>query len=289
MSSLERIQAQIAKLQARADELIVKQSSTVIARIREIMDKHGLTTADIDSYVGGKKQTGIGTAAGKSSSGSSISNAKYRDPKTGATWTGHGRAPAWIASAKDRSRFLVSGVKEVAAASTDTVKRQGNYRRGPQPAKYRDPQTGATWSGRGRAPAWLAGVKDLSAYLIDGAGEIGESSVVADAAKAAGKASRKTASKRAVAKKTAAKKTAAKKTAAKKAVAKKAGKTATASAAKKVTRKMASKKVAAKRGAGVRKPVAKKVSAKGSPAASSPVFGGLAQTTSPSAEASAAA
>ncbi|SAK99647.1 histone family protein nucleoid-structuring protein H-NS [Caballeronia arationis] len=32
-------------------------------------------------------------------------------------------------------------------------------------AKYRDPLTGATWSGRGRAPHWIAG-KDREAYLV---------------------------------------------------------------------------------------------------------------------------
>lgn len=34
------------------------------------------------------------------------------------------------------------------------------------PAKYRDPETGKYWSGRGRRPAWLAGVTDLSKYEI---------------------------------------------------------------------------------------------------------------------------
>ncbi|NTY39850.1 H-NS histone family protein [Burkholderia diffusa] len=33
--------------------------------------------------------------------------AKYRDPKTGATWSGRGRAPAWIKGAKNRNRFLI--------------------------------------------------------------------------------------------------------------------------------------------------------------------------------------
>jgi DNA-binding protein H-NS len=33
------------------------------------------------------------------------------------------------------------------------------------PAKYRDEASGQTWSGRGRAPKWLAG-KDKGAYLI---------------------------------------------------------------------------------------------------------------------------
>ena len=33
--------------------------------------------------------------------------AKYRDPKTGATWSGRGRAPGWIAKAKSRDKFLI--------------------------------------------------------------------------------------------------------------------------------------------------------------------------------------
>lgn len=31
---------------------------------------------------------------------------KYHDPKTGATWTGRGKPPAWIAG-KDREQFLI--------------------------------------------------------------------------------------------------------------------------------------------------------------------------------------
>ncbi|WP_342802419.1 H-NS family nucleoid-associated regulatory protein [Paraburkholderia panacisoli] len=46
----------------------------------------------------------------------------------------------------------------------------GNYARGPQPAKYRNPKSGATWSGRGRAPEWLASAKDRTRFLIEGDG-----------------------------------------------------------------------------------------------------------------------
>lgn len=35
----------------------------------------------------------------------------------------------------------------------------------PLPAKYRDPDSGKTWSGKGREPAWLRG-KDRAAFLI---------------------------------------------------------------------------------------------------------------------------
>jgi len=47
---------------------------------------------------------------------------KYQHPKTGATWTGHGRAPAWIAGAKDRTKFLIaSGTDAVRAVSVSAV------------------------------------------------------------------------------------------------------------------------------------------------------------------------
>ena len=44
----------------------------------------------------------------------------------------------------------------------------GKRRKGsrvPATPKYRNPETGDTWSGRGRAPLWLKG-KDLNSFLI---------------------------------------------------------------------------------------------------------------------------
>jgi DNA-binding protein H-NS len=38
-------------------------------------------------------------------------------------------------------------------------------KRAAAPAKYRDPQSGKTWSGRGKAPLWLKG-KDKEQFLI---------------------------------------------------------------------------------------------------------------------------
>jgi DNA-binding protein H-NS len=129
------------------------------------MDKHGLTTADIDARSGGalkrRRKPGAASEAEKT-----VSEAKYRDPKTGATWTGHGRAPAWIASAKDRSKYLVTAGASASAPAARKTAKSGNYVRGVQPALYADPKTGATWSGRGRAPAWIAGARDRSKFLI---------------------------------------------------------------------------------------------------------------------------
>ena len=37
--------------------------------------------------------------------------------------------------------------------------------KGPVPAKFRDTNSGATWSGRGKPPRWISG-KDRTAFLI---------------------------------------------------------------------------------------------------------------------------
>src|SRR6266702_4026536 len=169
-TTLEAVQAKMKKLQAQADALIAKQSSGVIEKIRELMIKHGLTTADIEAHTGGKQREKKVRA--KTVVKASAVAVKYRDPQTGVTWSGHGRAPGWIASAKNRDKFLVDG--SVATAKTvpfSKAKAAGNYVRGPQPAMYRDPKSGATWSGRGRAPAWLAGAKNRSDFLVAGGAE----------------------------------------------------------------------------------------------------------------------
>lgn len=110
-----------------------------------------------------------------------VGGAKYADPKTGATWTGHGRAPVWIANAKDRSRFLIDGSAQHLPNTARRTAKSGNYVRGPQAPKYRDPETGATWSGRGRAPAWLADVKDRTTFLIEGKGDVAPKAVATKA------------------------------------------------------------------------------------------------------------
>ncbi|WP_175874455.1 H-NS histone family protein [Burkholderia sp. BCC0397] len=225
MATLESIQKRIATLQAQAEALVAKKSTEVLERIRGLMEKHGITTTDIEAHVGGRqrgRRTGIKAAAK-----STTSTAKYRDPETGATWTGHGRAPGWIANAKDRSKFLIDGVSPKVTSGTKKSATNGSRSQGSLPTLYRDPKTGAAWSGRGRAPAWLAGAKDRSKFLI------AKADVTAAERKA--KAVKKTATaKKVSSKKVAAKKVAetkgtpvAKKVTAKKPVAKKARKAAT--------------------------------------------------------------
>ncbi|MBB5504688.1 H-NS family nucleoid-associated regulatory protein [Paraburkholderia atlantica] len=264
MPSLEQIQAKLKKLQAQADVLIARKAQAAVDQIRELMLKHGLTTADIEAQakarrvargLNGNAGTGRGRPAGASKAAKSATPAKYREPKTGATWTGHGRAPGWIAGVKDRTVFLIDAASASKAAATPVSKRGKGQPKGAQPPKYLDPKTGATWSGRGPAPAWLASVKDRSKFLIDGA----NAAAAPKAAKTAAKSGQAKATASAVGKKTTAKKAVAKKATRKTAVKKTAAKKATPASRKVAVKKTAGGKSAVKM---ARKAPARKAAAK---------------------------
>lgn len=53
---------------------------------------------------------------------------------------------------RGRKPGSVSGAPKVAASKS--------------PPKYRHPETGATWTGKGRKPEWIKAVQDASVYLI---------------------------------------------------------------------------------------------------------------------------
>ena len=195
MATLEQIQAKMKQLQVQSEALLAKKTQEAVDQIRALMLKHGLTTEDIETKAKAKRQAKASNGRAdrlkaKASDGVKGKAApKYRHPKTGATWTGHGRAPAWITEAKDHSKFLIAGGAEATIAATagavskakTAVKKAASksvgatgstgQRKGPQPALYRDPTSGETWSGRGRAPAWLAGAEDRSKFLIAGEGK----------------------------------------------------------------------------------------------------------------------
>lgn len=217
MATLEQIQTRMKKLQAQAEALLAKRAQAAVDQIRELMLKHGLTTADIEARAKARREA---KAAGRRlSNGVSKLAAhakgkmppKYRDPKTGATWSGHARPPAWIKNVKDRTRFLIDGAASVAHEVASAAK----------------PAAKARKAAAKKASAVKAVVKKAAVRKTTGK-------------KAAAK---KAAAKKAVARKPAAKKPAAKKAgAAKKVAAKKAGRAKTATAKKSPGRKKAAGK-----------------------------------------------
>ena len=82
--------------------------------------------------------------------------------------------------AKQEMSSAIAKVKEIMAEFNLTIEhltqdvdsRRGAKRttaktKGASVAKYADPKTGKTWSGVGRAPGWIAGVKNRDAFLVD--------------------------------------------------------------------------------------------------------------------------
>ena len=110
MSKLSAIKKQIAALEAQAERIAKQEMSGAITKVKEIMSTFGLTIEHLQSAVVGKTRKVAKQVKSKRAGGGV---AKYADPKTGKTWSGFGRAPAWIAGAKSRGAFLVdkSGIK----------------------------------------------------------------------------------------------------------------------------------------------------------------------------------
>ena len=113
MKTYQAVRAEIAKLEKQAEELRRNELKTIIAQVRQVVADYGLTAADI-----GLAGARAGRVARKTPVRAARSSgvARYRDPKTGQTWTGRGRPPAWIAGAKDREAFLIDAPAAPAAA-----------------------------------------------------------------------------------------------------------------------------------------------------------------------------
>jgi DNA-binding protein H-NS len=99
MSQYTELKAQIAKLQAQADEARRAEVIEVIADIRRKIGEFGLSASDLGFAEAPRR--GRPPKAKKAPL-----PPKYRDPKTGATWTGRGRAPKWLAG-KNPDRYLI--------------------------------------------------------------------------------------------------------------------------------------------------------------------------------------
>ena len=88
--------AQKAALEKQIAEAQRGERADAIAKVRALMSEYGLTLADI----------GTKAAAAPRAAGAKKVAAKYRDPATGATWSGRGLQPKWLKAALDSGRSL---------------------------------------------------------------------------------------------------------------------------------------------------------------------------------------
>jgi DNA-binding protein H-NS len=93
----EEIQAKIADLQAQAEVVKREEKQQAIDAARAMIVSYGITAKDL----------GLDKVKAKAGpkTGGKIP-AKYRDPLSGATWSGRGKTPKWINGA-DRSQYAI--------------------------------------------------------------------------------------------------------------------------------------------------------------------------------------
>lgn len=100
MPTYKELIAQRNALDAQIEAARTQEIGAAIARIRELMVQYGLTPEDIVVKRRGRKP------GSKNAVRKGTLPALYQDPKTGKTWSGRGRAPAWLG--KNRERFRIA-------------------------------------------------------------------------------------------------------------------------------------------------------------------------------------
>ena len=118
MATLSAIQKQIADLEKQAAAIQKSEVGAATAKIKELMGKYHLTASDLGlPSAAGRKSPKVGAAKRKPVARKTAGIPKFRDPKTGQTWTGNGKAPGWIAGAKNRDKFLINAPAAAAQAA----------------------------------------------------------------------------------------------------------------------------------------------------------------------------
>lgn len=96
MTSYAEYVEQIAKLQSLAEAARQNEINDAIQKIKDLMQLHGVTIDDLSSVRRAKPTKVKGSVP-----------PQFKNPETGETWTGRGRAPLWLAG-KDKETFRIT-------------------------------------------------------------------------------------------------------------------------------------------------------------------------------------
>lgn len=94
--TVEELQQQQAALERKIREKKEATKRAIISQIVEVVATYEIPVEELVDALGGVKIKRKGVKA----------KAKYRDPQTGAVWSGRGKEPAWI-KGKDRTPFEI--------------------------------------------------------------------------------------------------------------------------------------------------------------------------------------
>ena len=120
MKTYKNLLSEIQRLQSQAAQRRRKEVSAVIADIRQKMADYGITLDELQAPArkrGGGSGAKPGRPAGKKAAKPNKKRAKrkvapkYKDPQSGATWSGRGLTPKWLAEKEKagakREEFLI--------------------------------------------------------------------------------------------------------------------------------------------------------------------------------------
>lgn len=105
--TLAQIRQQIEKLEREAENVRDKEVAGVIGRIKQAIAFYGLTPQDlfeVHAKRTGRPKALADVAADKATRKKAA--AKYKDPASARTWTGHGKRPGWFVHAIEEGKTI---------------------------------------------------------------------------------------------------------------------------------------------------------------------------------------
>ncbi len=99
--SVDELKKHQEEVERKIREKQEAEKRAVIDQIIDVVKTYDISVEELVDALGGMKNKRKGVKAVQ----------KYRDPVTGATWSGRGKEPAWIRN-KDRKDFLVDDTEE---------------------------------------------------------------------------------------------------------------------------------------------------------------------------------
>lgn len=97
MTTYKELLAQREALEAQIQQARTAEIAAAVVKVRELIADFGLTAEDIFQAPRARSSAAKGGTVAP----------KYRDPATGATWTGRGKPPTWIKD-QDRAQYLIA-------------------------------------------------------------------------------------------------------------------------------------------------------------------------------------
>ena len=96
MQSYKSLLQQRQALDQQITQARKQEMSGAVSQVRALVAEFGLTAQDV-----------FPSGRGRSASSGTKVAPKYRNPSSGQTWTGRGKAPLWIAN-EDREKYLIA-------------------------------------------------------------------------------------------------------------------------------------------------------------------------------------